>query len=203
MVNTATNTFDVYSEQAETLAEKYESRSFAEIHAGIIDLLPAAAGRILDIGAGSGRDAAWFADHGHEVTAVEPAQRLREVAQSRHSQPGITWLDDRLPGLSKVLQLGRQFNLVWLSAVWMHVPPASRQSAFFNIVSLLQPGGRVMISLREGPFPKGRVMYATPLDEVEALANENDLSILCVKKTGDRLQRNDVSWQSVMLQLPK
>ncbi|MCW8962810.1 MAG: class I SAM-dependent methyltransferase [Gammaproteobacteria bacterium] len=202
-MNTSTNTFDIYSEQAETLAEKYESRSFAEIHAGIVDLLPAAPGRILDIGAGSGRDAAWFADHRYQVTAVEPARRLREAAQSRHPQQGITWLDDRLPDLSNVFQLGKQFNLVWMSAVWMHVLPASRQTAFANIVSLLHPGGRVMISLREGPFPKDRVMYATSLDEIEALANEDDLSILCVKKTGDKLQRSDVSWQSVMLQLPK
>jgi hypothetical protein len=35
----------------------------------------------------------------------------------------IRWENDRLPGLERTLRLGVSFDLVWLSAVWMHVAP--------------------------------------------------------------------------------
>lgn len=50
-----------YELHASRLVEQYESLSFQEVHAGLLDLLPPPGGTVLDIGAGSGRDAAWFA----------------------------------------------------------------------------------------------------------------------------------------------
>ncbi len=67
----------------------------------------------------------WFAAHGHEVVAVEPARRMREVAKSLHPDSRIRWLDDQLPALENVFRTGLTFDLIWLSAVWMHVPPTS------------------------------------------------------------------------------
>jgi SAM-dependent methyltransferase len=120
----------VYDLKAESLANQYESRTFEEIHGEIIDLLPENAGLVLDVGAGSGRDAAWFAAQGHEVVAIEPAPRMRQLAGSLHPNSRIRWLDDQLPALESVLRTGLTFDLIWLSAVWMHVPPTSRQRAF-------------------------------------------------------------------------
>jgi SAM-dependent methyltransferase len=192
-------TIDAYNDESGSLADKYESRPFEDIHAQVIDLLPASPGLVLDIGAGSGRDAAWFADQGYEVTAVEPAQQMRVVARLLHVQPDITWLDDRLPELGTLMGQDRQFDLIWLSAVWMHVPQDSRQLAIQHLVSLLRPGGRIMITLREGPFPKNRVMYETSFEELRLLAGKYDLDVLRVVNTPDQLLRNEVSWQSVML----
>lgn len=48
----------------------------------------------LDVGAGSGRDAAWLASLGYEVVAAEPAAGMRIEAQRRHPDPRIRWLDD-------------------------------------------------------------------------------------------------------------
>jgi SAM-dependent methyltransferase len=192
-------TIDAYNDESGSLADKYESRPFEDIHAQVIDLLPASPALVLDIGAGSGRDAAWFADQGYEVTAVEPAQQMRVAARSLHVQPDITWLDDRLPELGTLMAQDRQYDLIWLSAVWMHVPPDSRQWGFQHLVSLLRPGGRIMITLREGPFPKNRVMYETSFEELRLLAGKYDLDVLRVVNTPDQLLRNEVSWQSVML----
>lgn len=195
----AVTTFDVYNDEAHGLVEKYESRRFEDIHAGVIDWLPVAPARVLDIGAGSGRDAAWFADHGYQVTAVEPAQQMRKLAESLHSQSTIMWMEDSLPGLSAVLARNNRYDLIWLSAVWIHVPPASRSQTFQTLVSLLRPAGRMMLSLRQGPFPENRIMYATPLDEVESLADEHGLVALHIANTNDKLDRAGVSWRSVVL----
>lgn len=55
-----------------------DSLSCDEIYAPVADLLPAEPGRILDLGAATGRDAAWLARKGHRVVAVEPVKTLRE-----------------------------------------------------------------------------------------------------------------------------
>ncbi|RUT67608.1 SAM-dependent methyltransferase, partial [Flavobacterium cupreum] len=61
-----------YEQNAQELVDRYESLSFEHVHADLLDLLPAPGATILDVGAGSGRDAAWFAARGYDVVAVEP-----------------------------------------------------------------------------------------------------------------------------------
>jgi ubiquinone/menaquinone biosynthesis C-methylase UbiE len=46
--------------------------------------------RALDVGAGSGRDAAWLVSRGFEVWAVEPSEVMRREAQKRHAEASIT-----------------------------------------------------------------------------------------------------------------
>ncbi len=54
----STKTADVYDRDAEPLAARYESKTFEEVHADVLDLAPDGASLVLEIGAGSGRDAA-------------------------------------------------------------------------------------------------------------------------------------------------
>ena len=95
-----------YNERAAALAEQYEELNAADVYSWLNDLLPAPSAVILDVGAGSGRDAAWLAGLGHEVVAVEPSAALRAEALSRHHHPRVRWLSDRLPGLEATHRLG-------------------------------------------------------------------------------------------------
>src|SRR4051812_13017186 len=61
-----------YADESEELFKCYESFSAADAHRTVLHLIPATPSRILDIGSGTGRDAAWFAASGHHVVAVEP-----------------------------------------------------------------------------------------------------------------------------------
>lgn len=54
-----------------TLAEAYEAVDPAAVHGTLLLSLPAAPSMVLDVGSGSGRDAAWLARMGHEVVAVD------------------------------------------------------------------------------------------------------------------------------------
>jgi SAM-dependent methyltransferase len=119
-----------YDRHASVLADLDESPSFQDCHQDALDLVPKRSGLVLDVGAGSGRDAGWFAGRGWDVVAVEPADGMRREGQQRHPQAPIRWLSDRLPGLEAVHRLGLMFDLIWLSAIWMHVPPAERQRTF-------------------------------------------------------------------------
>ncbi|MBI0539713.1 class I SAM-dependent methyltransferase [Roseomonas sp. KE2513] len=111
------------------MAVAHEALPAAVLHGGLADLLPVAPAPVLDVGAGSGRDAAWLADLGHDVVAVEPAAGLRRIAEGQHPSPRIRWLDNRLPALATTARLGLSFDAVLLSAVWMHLAPADRPRA--------------------------------------------------------------------------
>jgi 2-polyprenyl-3-methyl-5-hydroxy-6-metoxy-1,4-benzoquinol methylase len=159
-----------YAEQAAVLVPQYEALSFEAHHAPEMHLLPMSASRVLDIGAGSGADAAWFARQGHTVLAVEPTREFRLAARRLHPSPSIEWLDDALPGLERVLCRNQQFDLIMLSAVWMHLDEAERQQGMPRLASLLGLDGVMMLSLRHGPVPAGRRMFQVPAGQTIELA---------------------------------
>ena len=176
--------------------------SFEKIHAPVLDLVPESAGCVLDVGAGSGRDAAWFAAKGHRVVAVEPSAELRAAGKERHGSPDIRWMDDALPALDKVLRSKLTFDLIWLSAVWMHVPPSTRARAFRKLVSVMSPGGSMMLSLRHGPPPPGRPMAPATAAEVEVLARRHGLQTILSESHADAAGRIGIWWVVVWLRLP-
>jgi SAM-dependent methyltransferase len=169
--------------------------AFADVHRQVLHLIPATASRVLDIGAGTGRDAAGFAAMGHRVVAVEPTEALRSRAAELHPSPQIEWLDDSLPDLAQVLALGVAFDVVMLTAVWMHLDPAQRQRAMPRVAALLQPRGVLIMSLRYGPVPPGRTMFAVSAEETIQLAAAEGLkSTLKFGSADGVLRRPGVSW---------
>jgi SAM-dependent methyltransferase len=198
-----TDTVSAYDAQAALLAGRYEGVVAAVLHGAMLEFIPKGQDRLaLDVGAGSGRDAAWLASLGFDVVAVEPAEGMRLEGQRHHPDLRIRWLDDRLPALAETHKKGLAFDLILLSAVWMHVPPGDRDRAFRKLVTLLKPGGTMLISLREGPSEPGREMWSAPLGEIEALASSYGLSVLKAVRTDDQLRRDNVCWTNVALRLP-
>jgi len=197
---TPANGYD--GEADRTLAALYEGVDPALLHKVLVPHLPRAPAAVLDVGAGSGRDAAWLAGQGHSVLAVEPSETMRMEGQRRHPQPGITWMTDALPALDTVFRLGAAFDVILLSAVWMHVPPGDRPRAFRKLVTLLKPGGTLTISLRLGPPEPDRDMHPVDEAEIEALARAHGVAVLEVEQSPDRLGRSDVSWVQMVLRLP-
>ena len=184
-----------YAENADALLRQYESIAFADAHAPLLCFLPPPPARVLDIGAGTGRDAAGFAGLGYIVTAVEPTTALRKRAMALHPAPNIEWMDDSLPDLRLLAERGDTFGVVMLTAVWMHLDEQQRRHAMPRLVALIEPGGLMMISLRHGPVPPGRRMFEVTAAETIALAEKRDLE--CVQRletTDSFLNRPGVSW---------
>ena len=191
-----------YNAKAPTLVRDYEDLLFEEVHAPVLDLLPDPGAHILDMGAGSGRDAAWFAANGYNVVAAEPATEMRNLGKSLHPSPNIRWLDDALPTQEKVLRSKLTFDLIWLSAVWMHVPPSARARAFRKLVSVMSPGGSMMLTLRQGPPPADRPMEPATAADVEVLARRHGLQTVRSERIPDILGRDGIAWEVIWLRLP-
>ncbi len=187
-----------YGETADVLVTQYESRTFADVHRGLLPLLPAAPARALDIGAGTGRDAAALAALGHSVLAVEPTPEMRAHGQRLHPSPAIEWLDDSLPELAHVLARVRardqRFDLVMMTAVWMHLDEAERTRAMSCVAELIAPGGLMTLSLRHGPVPAGRRMFDVSPDETRALAARHGLATVYEKARPSVFNADGVWW---------
>lgn len=146
---TVRDVIESYDLAANRLVPQYERLTFEKVHSPIRDLIPKSNTHVLDVGAGSGRDAAWFANgENNTVLAVEPSGKLRAAGKERHTAANIRWLDDSLPGLDKVMRSKLTFDLIWLSGIWMHIPRGARTRAFRKLVSVMRPGGSIMISIR-------------------------------------------------------
>ena len=193
-----------YAEEAQALAERYERLTFEQVHGDTLPLYPKPPASVLDIGAGTGRDAAALAARGHKVVvAVEPTRELREHGQKIHADRKIKWLDDGLPDLDKVFDLDRRFDLVLLTAVWMHLDQSQRRPAMASIASLTEPGGRIVLSLRHGPVPPGRRMFAVTAAETVALAEWQGLRALYNRPRPDMQGREGVSWTWLVFERPQ
>jgi SAM-dependent methyltransferase len=186
-----------YAEEAEALFEQYESIPAAEAHRAVLHLIPAMPVRVLDIGSGTGRDAAWFASRGHSVVAVEPTDAMRVPAMALHPSRRIDWLNDSLPVLAALRARSKTFDLVMLTAVWMHLDEAQRRQAMPNLAALMQPGATVIMKIRHGPVPPGRRMFEVSAEETIALAGNEGLRPVLNVRSESRQEKNraaGVSW---------
>jgi SAM-dependent methyltransferase len=189
-----------YADEAEELFRLYESIPAADAHRAVLHLIPASPSNVLDIGSGTGRDAAWFASLGHRVVAVEPTGAMRIPAMALHPSTQIEWLDDSLPDLALLRARGVSFDLVMLTAVWMHLDAAQRRQAMPSIAALVRPGGTVIMKVRHGPVPVGRRMFGIATEETIELARMQDLHPVLNVRTESSQEANrlaGVSWTNL------
>ena len=187
-----------YGETAHLLVEQYEKLTFEEVHGDLAHLFPTAPARVLDIGAGTGRDAAALAAVGHSVVAVEPTAEMRAIGQRLHPTAAIEWIDDGLPDLIHVRASGETFDLVLLTAVWMHLDADQQERAMPAVASLMRPGGLLKLSLRHGPIPAGRRMFDVSADETSALASRHGLTAVHRSARKSLSHAADVQWDVLM-----
>jgi SAM-dependent methyltransferase len=189
-----------YADEAEDLFKRYEGILAEDAHRAVRHLIPAAPCRVLDIGSGTGRDAAWFASMGHRVVAVEPTDALRLPAVALHPLPQIEWLNDSLPELTLVRTRGERFDLVMLTAVWMHLDAQQRQRAMPHLATLVREGGTVIMKIRHGPVPAGRRMFEITPEETIELARMQSLDPILNLRTQSSQEQNraaGVTWTNL------
>ena len=183
-----------YAEEAPDLLKRYETISFAETHRSVMHLIPKDPCRVLDIGSGTGRDAAGFAGLGHRVVAVEPTEEMRRGAIALHPSRLIEWLDDGLPDLARVLARNEHFDVVMLTAVWMHLDEQQRRRAMPNLAALTREGGAMIMTLRHGPVPPGRRMFEVSAEETIGLAQPLGFRCVLNRPAELSLRQPGVTW---------
>jgi len=210
---------DFYNNSVKEITRQYLSLSFEDVHSHWTHHLQSALKKqnaaILDVGAGAGRDVSYIAKlaaqyssdtSSQNIYAVEPAIEMMKVGQATTQNQNVHWLQDALPSLDKTTKLEISFDLILLSAVWMHIAPSNRARSMRKLANLLKPGGKIVISLKFGMTKEEqqeRSTYDVSVEEVERLAQNLGLIAQLESSTSiDKLNRAGIYWQTVVLQMP-
>ena len=109
---------------------------------GFVDALPAGAS-VLELGSGSGRDAAYMLSRGLDVDATDASAALAEQAGKRIGRPV------RLMRFNE-LDAEMAYDGVWASASLLHAPARELARDLRLIFNALRPGGLFVASFKAG-----------------------------------------------------
>ena len=187
-----------YDANVDRLMSLYESVSFEDVHAPLLPYLNDDIESVLDIGAGSGRDAAALARRGYEVVAIEPSEQMRHQAMSRHPGKNIKWVDDRLPCISQVGNQRHQFDLVIVSAVMMHLGEQEIPPSLERMFMLLKIGGILYLTLRIGEAIPDREIWCVNPENIKEQAKDIGFDLILFHNSSDELGRPEIKWSTLM-----
>jgi SAM-dependent methyltransferase len=111
---------------------------------GYFEIAFKAGGKVLDVGAGSGRDLAVLHQLGFEAYGVEPNESMRSYALGIHPELLGRLQAGTLPQIGN--PFATQFDGIVCSAVMMHIPETDLRKSLASMCALLNPGGRLLVS---------------------------------------------------------
>ena len=198
-------TLDYYSRDADALARRYDS--VASPVAPYFAVAFPAGSRVLDVGAGSGRDLAAMLSAGYDAWGIEPSAALRLAAVGNHPEISGRIEAGALPALGGLI--GGLFDGVLCSAVLMHLSEADLFDAALALRALLRPRGRLLISLplsrtdvgAEDRDTHGRLFKSYVAEEVQLLFERMGFRLIGRWDTQDALCREGTRWYTLLLEL--
>ncbi len=142
-------TLDYYKNNANEIFQRYENASEGVDRFFRMAFPPES--KVLDIGAGSGRDMRKLIAQGYDAIGIEPCKELIELALKHHPELSGKLFQASLPDLDD--KYNGKFDGVLCSAVLMHIPKEHLFDAAFSLKRILKPGGYLLIFL-PGKGPK-------------------------------------------------
>lgn len=171
-----------YRNEHKQLATLYEAVDSSEVLSPVSEFMPKSSSLIVDIGAGTGRDANYFASMEHIVFAVEPVDEFREFSAAIRPNSSIEWVRDTLPSLPVVQKLNMKFDFILISGVWHHLCEEDQKTAFESLREILKNDGRVIMSLRHGPGAESRRCYPIDVALTQNMAVKSGFKVVCCKQ---------------------
>ncbi len=193
-----------YTTNAQRLSQQYDSLAPEQVHAGWLAHLPAvqpSSNQALDLGAGSGRDAAWLASMGWDVLAVEPSSGLRDIGQKTTAKQSVSWLDDTLPQLVSISDsYDSSFRLILASAMWMHLTPDEQVLTCERLLQLAADDAVIVITWRNQANERERVFHQVDTEQFGKYFNSGSRkSTVTITVSGDEGGRDGVVWHCAVI----
>lgn len=136
-------TIETYNRQAKSWSTVHSTANFwAEEMANFKKLLPE--GKILEIGAGAGRDAQELIDHGYEYLGTDISSGLLELA--RKNNPKAIFEQVSVYDVN----FKEKFDGFWCSAVLLHIPREKINHALYAVNKNMKKGAFGFIAIKEG-----------------------------------------------------
>jgi cyclopropane fatty-acyl-phospholipid synthase-like methyltransferase len=197
------STLNYYEQHALNVAQRYESADVTQLHGFLLSGLKPG-GRLLELGCGSGRDAAFMVSRGFRVLATDGSESMIEQAMRYHPELEGSVIHLKLPdGLSNE---SGTYDGIYAVAVLMHLSTNELENTILKIHSLLATKGRFIFSVparrdkvMTNEFDdKGRRFTALSSDKWTALCLKCNLRIVRTMMSEDGLGRGGVDWMNCL-----
>ena len=197
MTDPEEKTINYYNQQAKKYYEQTINVDMSPLYEQFLNYLEPQS-HILDAGCGSGRDSLYFLEHCYQVTAIDAAKNLAQLAEDLIAQPVLKMKLQDLDYKSK-------FNGIWACASLLHLQSDKMQQVLKKFAAALVTEGIIYISLQYGEgeeFKNGRFFnYYTEKSWLKLMQEIEELEVLKLWKTDDKREdRSGKRWLNVLLQ---
>lgn len=194
-----------YRENAKEIADRYDACSDG-VEQYFTLSFPSRT-KILDIGAGSGRDILQLLRLGYDAYGVDPCNELVSLAIAKYPVLSGRLTEGKLPGLEK--RFVENFDGVLCSAALMHIPNEQLLDSVFAIRSVLKDNGRLLLSIptsrpgldAEHRDKHGRLFIIRIPDYLQLLFERIGFQQIGRWDNDDSLGRKNHSWCVLLFQL--
>ena len=187
-------TIDYYNKNAEQYFMNTADVDFIDAYERFVKYLPEH-GRIIDIGCGSGRDAAAFVEMGYDAVGLDASVELAEIAKK---EKGIDVLVEDMTCWAAE----EPYDGIWCCASLLHLDDKGLEDFFQNLKRNLKAGGAIYISVKAGIETgfdnKGRFMKNFTEGELRDYLALAGIEIVQTWNTGDQLNREGFFWINVI-----
>jgi len=192
-------TLNYYESQALDSSASYEQVNFSRL----VDRFAATlrpGTRILDLGCGSGRDAARLTNQGFDVVAADGSQAM--IARATELHPELTGRTEHVVLPGRLPFVDSAFNGVTSWAVIMHVPEDGLKVVFGEIARVVAPGGVLGYSVNtersgldaDGNDLRGRHFTCLTASSWETLHDAVGFQTIHAEESDDIVGRSGIRW---------
>jgi len=198
-------TLDYYEQNAVELSRRYESTALEALHA-LLRQTFSPGDRLLEIGCGSGRDAATAMAAGFDVCALDGSSSLLQEAIRLHPELAGRLHHLKLPG--PLPFANASFAGIFSVACLMHFNANELPGIIAEIARVLKPAGKALISVPAGRSDidangldeHGRIFNLMPATSWQKLFAAHGFSTSTGAEEPDSLGRPGIAWVTFVLQ---
>ncbi len=204
MQNNTDKTLNYYSNNASGLAARYESADVSELQSKLLNNFKGKH-RLLELGCGSGRDAAFMMNHGFNVTGLDGSKEMIQSAIELHPELDGNLIAAAIP--EDLYKIKKTFDGIYSIATLMHLKKPQVLSAIKGLSTMLAPGGILFFSVsiarndinETGYDEKGRFFLLLSREEWISICRESGFKEIKTNLSVDGLKRDGVTWLTCVL----
>lgn len=190
------HTIQYYNTHADEYFKKTSSVDMTETYSRFLKYVPVG-GRIMDLGCGSGRDVAWFRDHGYDAYGLDASEEMVRLAQEKLGIPVEA-------GNIETWVTNQPYDGIWCCAALLHLNDEKVVEFFSHLNINLKESGVVFLTVKcdvnAGDDECGRYMRGFSENDIKKLTSYCEgLNVREVWYTQDKLSRRSLKWLNILM----
>ena len=197
-------TLNYYSNNASLLSTRYELANVSDLQSRLLNCFNNK-NQLLELGCGSGRDAAFMIDHGFQVTGIDGSEEMIHSAIELHPELNGNLIVAAIP--EDLYKIEKTFDGIYSIATLMHLKESQVRLVIKELLNLLNSDGTLFFSVsiarddinKMGFDEKGRFFLLLSKEEWVSICRESGFKDVAIIISEDGLGRDGITWLTCIL----